>query len=204
MATRWLKASYWKNVSDPPIKTSTGTELFHLVFKREAKQRNLGRWQPRTIQACSRRVFWEVIRFREWRGATKDLSKCSLITVFELMNDGKEWEFCWMHDYSRYGPSTRYQVYTVYTRSDIFCIYSVGVLFALQNLKPVLSWHRQLRTGVPGTTIYVYIPNKPVLVLQIPYVRSTGQAIPCSRWWFIFPSTLAIFVVDRRWCCRPS
>ena len=41
MTTRLLIASYWKNVSDPPIKTSTGTELFHSVFKREATQRNL-------------------------------------------------------------------------------------------------------------------------------------------------------------------
>ena len=156
------------------------------------------RWQPRTIQACSRRVFWEVIRFREWWGATMDLSKCSLIAVFELMNDGKEWEFCWMHDYSRYGPSI-YQVPG--TRHDTV----LGIYRYILCRSIICTTKSETSAFVTSTTnIYVYIPYKPVLVLQIPYVRSTGQAIPCSRWWFIFPSTLAIFVVDRRWCCRPS
>ena len=142
--------------------------------------------------------FWEVIRFREWWGATMDLSKCSLITVFELMNDGKEWEFCWMHDYSRYGPSI-YQVPG--TRHDTV----LGIYRYILCRSIICTTKSETSAFVTSTTnIYVYIPYKPVLVLQIPYVRSTGQAIPCSRWWFIFPSTLAIFVVDRRWCCRPS
>ena len=142
MATRWLKASYWKNVSDPPIKTSTGTELFYSVFKREATQRNLlevatsydsslfssSVLRSDTIQGMVRSYYGPFKMFTHHSLRTHEWWKRMRI----LLN-------AWLQQIR-----TQYCIYQV--RYILYILCRRIICTVLQNLKPVRSWHRQVRT----------------------------------------------------------